>query len=315
LYEASSSLKSNLQRLSDLLPKLQQNSLYIEKLRTFLEYEPLIKDQPNAIDVPMKPASLEFKNVSFAYNEHSGQILKNISFTIKPYEKIAFVGYNGAGKTTLTKLLMRLYDVSDGEIRLNNINIKDYKLEPYRSSFGSVFQDYQLFAATIGENVVMDCFMLDNEAAILQALEDSGFNTRLSTMQDGLYTPLTREFEQDGINLSGGEAQKVAIARVFAKSCQTIILDEPSSALDPISEYNLNKTMLEAAKDKTVIFISHRLSSTKLADRIYMLENGEIIEQGSHDELMTLSGKYCEMFNLQAEKYLNPITDFTEATV
>ena len=167
----------------------------------------------------------------------------------------------------------------------------------------AVFQDYQMFAASIAENVIMDEVKDVPDDTIVKALEDSGFKDKLASLEKGIKTHLTREFDDDGINISGGEAQKIAISRVFAKPCQLIILDEPSSALDPISEYNLNETMLQAAKNKTVIFISHRLSSTRMADRIYMLENGSVIEEGSHEELMALGGKYAEMFNLQAEKY------------
>lgn len=295
-------MKGNLKSVTALIPQFQQNSLYIEKMRVFLDYKEAIKNIENAKASPKEPSLLELKNVSFAYSEKSGEILKNISLTIKPYEKIALVGYNGAGKTTLTKLLMRLYDVSKGEILLNNVNIKDYEIESYRNSFGTVFQDYQIFAANIAENVIMD-EVTNNEKDIINALENSGFADKLNSYENGIYTPLTREFEETGVNISGGEAQKIAIARVFAKPCQIIILDEPSSALDPISEYNLNQTMLEAAANKTVIFVSHRLSSARMADRIYMLEKGEIIEEGSHEELMNLDGKYAEMFNLQAEKY------------
>lgn len=303
LFNASWGLKSNLQRISDLFPMFQKNSLYVEKMRSFLDYKNVITDKQNPQPVPEEPCLVELKNVSFTYTENGNQTLKNISLSIRPFEKIALVGYNGAGKTTLTKLLMRLYDVSEGEILFNNVNIKDYKLEDYRSSFGVVFQDYQLFAASIGENILMNKFQEKEYTNIHQAAHNSGFTEKLNSLNKGIFTPLTREFDNDGVNLSGGEAQKIAIARVFAKSCPIIILDEPSSALDPISEYNLNQTMLEAAKNKTVIFISHRLSSTLMADRIYMLEKGEIIESGTHEELMTLNGKYAEMFNLQAEKY------------
>ena len=303
LLSSARGMKSNLKGISNLIPQFQQNSLYIEKMRAFLDYKEVIKNIDNAKSVPKEPSLLELKNVSFAYSEKSGEILKNISINIRPYEKIAFVGYNGAGKTTLTKLLMRLYDVSKGEILLNNVNIKNYELESYRNSFGTVFQDYQIFAANIAENVIMDEVTNNEKNIITNALENSGFADKLNSYKNGIYTSLTREFEENGVNISGGEAQKIAIARVFAKPCQIIILDEPSSALDPISEYNLNQTMLEAAANKTVIFISHRLSSARMADRIYMLENGEIIEQGSHEELMNFDGKYAEMFNLQAEKY------------
>ena len=280
LLSSARGMKSNLKGISNLIPQFQQNSLYIEKMRAFLDYKEVIKNIDNAKSVPKEPSLLELKNVSFSYSEKSGEILKNISINIRPYEKIAFVGYNGAGKTTLTKLLMRLYDVSKGEILLNNVNIKNYELESYQNSFGTVFQDYQIFAANIAENVIMDEVTNNEKDIIINALKNSGFTDKLNSYKNGIYTPLTREFEETGVNISGGEAQKIAIARVFAKPCQIIILDEPSSALDPISEYNLNQTMLEAAANKTVIFISHRLSSARMADRIYMLEKGEIIEVG-----------------------------------
>lgn len=309
LFNSSWHLKSTLQRLTDLVPQFQQNSLYIERIRTFLEYQQVVKDCVNPETVPEAPSSLELRNVSFSYNEKDRKILNDISLTVKPYEKIAFVGYNGAGKTTLTKLLMRLYDVSAGEILLNDVNIKNYKVESYRNSMRAVFQDYQMFAASIAENVIMDEVKDIHVEFIASALEKSGFADKLNSLENGVNTYLTREFEDSGINISGGEAQKIAIARVFAKPCQLIILDEPSSALDPISEYNLNEAMLEAAKNKTVIFISHRLSSTRMADRIYMLESGSIIEEGTHEELMALKGKYAEMFNLQAEKYRFSLTE------
>lgn len=213
--------------------------------------------------------------------------------SVQNLAQIAFVGHNGAGKTTLVKLLMRLYDVTDGQILINGVDVRDYKLEEYRESFGSVFQDYQLFAATLGENVAMDLLLeaaaaqdepigvdslpAGRDEAIIDSLDRSGFSERLADMDLGIQTPLTREFEEAGTNLSGGEAQKVAIARVFAKSSQYMILDEPSSALDPISEYHTNHAMLDATDQKTVIFISHRLSTTRMADRIYMLEHGSII--------------------------------------
>jgi ATP-binding cassette subfamily B protein len=169
--------------------------------------------------------------------------------------------------------------------------------------FGTVFQDYKLYGAALGENVKMDLREEKDDAGIKEALWQSGFGRRLSTLSDGLETQLTREFDDRGVNLSGGEAQKVAIARSFYRDCPIIIMDEPSSALDPVSEFYLNEAMMRAAENKSVIFISHRLSTAKMADRIYMLENGRIIEQGSHEKLMELNQKYAEMYRLQAQKY------------
>lgn len=303
LFKGTTNFSGSWENMIYFFLKLKKDSLYIEKFRNFIEYESKMKDPENPKTIPNKAATLELKNVSFTYDGLEQPTLKNINLTISPGEKVALVGYNGAGKTTLIKLLMRLYEVSSGEVLLGNTNIKDYKLEEFRNYFGVVFQDYRILATTIGENVMMNLVSKENEGDILEALKKSGFEEKLQSLEYGTKTMLSREFNKNGINLSGGESQKVAIARVFPRDCKMVILDEPSSALDPVSEYNVNQSMLEAAKDKTVIFISHRLSTTRLADRIIMLEDGRIIEEGSHEELMNLKGKYAEMFNMQAEKY------------
>lgn len=286
----------------NVLTDMGEQSLYVDNFREFLAYSPKIEHQ-QGLDAPDKPSLISMKNVSFKYEGAENYSLKNINLDIKPYEKIAIVGYNGAGKSTLVKLLMRLYDVSEGEITMDGINIRDFATDSYRACFGSVFQDYKVFAGTVAENVEMNFVSEDRYADIENALLNSGFADKLAALEKGIHTPLTREFIEDGVNLSGGEEQKVAIARIFAKQCSCVILDEPSSALDPISEYKLNQTMLTLSEHKTVIFISHRLSTTCMADRIIMLENGRIIEEGSHDELMKMNGKYSEMFLKQAEKY------------
>ncbi len=303
LYSGTGKLQNDLQGLITSFTTFHKHSLYIERFRTFIEYEPKLQDAKHPKEMPSTPKPLCLANVSFTYESLKEPTLKNINLTIHPGEKVALVGYNGAGKSTLIKLLMRLYDAAEGEINLGDTNISNFSITDYRKYFGVVFQDYQIFAATIGENVKMDCVEDKDEQLIIEALRQSGFDEKLNTLKNGINTSLTREFDKDGINLSGGEAQKVAIARIFPRDCSIVILDEPSSALDPISEYNVNQSMLEAAKDKTVIFISHRLSTTKNADRIIMLSNGEIIEEGSHEKLMQLNGKYAEMFNMQAEKY------------
>lgn len=288
--------------LLEYFAKFKEHKLYAHKFRVFLNYEPTVRDKEGCTELTAPFKTLELKNVSFAYPESQKNIINGINITVKAGQKIALVGYNGAGKSTLVKLLLRLYDVSGGDILINGKSIKDYTLYSYRNKFGTVFQDFQLYAADIAENVLTDEYSEGDQPRVLEALKNSGFEERLSSLKDGIHTPLTKEFDQSGINLSGGEAQKVAISRVFAKDCEIVILDEPSSALDPMTEYELNKTLMTAL-DKTVIIISHRLSTTRIADVIYMLENGEIIEQGSHDELMQTGGKYAEMFLKQAEKY------------
>lgn len=301
LFSASSTLKDSLRNLALMVPRFEQHGLYVEKIRTFLSYESKI----HSGDIAWKDGNfqeLTVENVSFAYG-NDPDTLSGINLSIKAGEKVAIVGYNGAGKSTLIKLLLRLYDVQQGQIRLNGRDIREYDKEAYRSLFATVFQDYKIFASTIADNVKMDTARESDRADIKRSLEQSGFVERLASLSKGIDTPLTREFDEEGVNLSGGEAQKVAIARTFYKYCPIVILDEPSSALDPISEYQLNQAMLEATIDKTVIFISHRLSSTVMADRIYMLEQGRVIETGNHKELMELEGKYAQMFRMQAEKY------------
>jgi ATP-binding cassette subfamily B protein len=294
--------------MATIFPQISENSLYIEKIRNFISYEKKIKSTKN-LPVPREPKTLELKNVSFGYTEKDGYILHDICLTIRPDQKIALVGYNGAGKTTLIKLIMRLYDPSEGEILYNGINIKDYNINEYREMIGTVFQDFKIFATTVGYNVVLDYKDADTitrqEKDVREALKFSGFEEKLDSLPQDLLTELTTEFEEDGVDLSGGESQKLAIARAFYKDAHLVILDEPSSALDPIAEYQLNEAMLQAVDNRTVIFISHRLSTTRNADRIIMLEQGRIIEEGTHEELIHLQEKYATMWKVQAGKYVD----------
>lgn len=295
-------MKNRMRQFADVYPKMQEISMYVEKIQKFLDIEPKIVSTA-VKKVPQNPAEIELRNVSFGYGKSDGYILKNINMKIEPRSKTAIVGYNGAGKTTLIKLIMRLYDPDEGEILLDGVNIKEYALEEYRSKIGTVFQDFKLFAATVKENVLLDFAENGSDGDVKEAIDKSGFAERLGSLPNGLDTNLTTEFEDDGVNLSGGEAQKLAIARVFYKSANLIILDEPSSALDPIAEYHLNRSMLTAAENKSVVFISHRLSTTRIADRIYMLENGRIIESGTHSALLAFGGKYAKMWKAQAGQY------------
>ncbi|MBP3495706.1 MAG: ABC transporter ATP-binding protein [Clostridia bacterium] len=295
---ASWKLKNMLFDIQRKFVEMNKDSLYADKVRKFLQTEPQIKSGEKSFG---EFESLEFRNVSFAYKDE--KVLDNVSFYVKKGERIAFVGYNGAGKTTTTKLIMRLYDVTEGEILINGVNIKEYKIEELRAKMGAVFQDYKVFAASVAENVLGDVYTEDKKDTVINALKDSTFYEKLCELKDGINTELTREFCDTGTNLSGGEEQKIAIARVFAHNNELIIMDEPSSALDPIAEYNLNLGIDKNARDKTVVFITHRLSTTRHVSRIYMFEKGKIIEHGSHDELIRDGGKYAQMFELQANKY------------
>ena len=300
------------------LIRMPDNAQYIGKYLKFLSYEPKIVSGDRTAEAL---ETIELKNVTFAYqtsetedkkddSEKKEEVPKNsldgINLTIKKGEKIAIVGYNGAGKTTLTKLLMRLYDPTAGEILYNGHSLREYDIPSLRSRIGTVFQDYKIFASTIAENVLGHACADSDRDTVTDALTKATFREKLDSLEKGMDTELTKEFYDDGVNLSGGESQKVAIARIFAKPYDLVIMDEPSSALDPIAEYELNHTILEYAQDKTVVFISHRLSTTRMADRILMFADGRLIESGSHDELMAKNGKYAEMFRLQAEKYRTP---------
>ncbi len=304
LYNSFGRLKRGMSIFTDVYPFACETSLYVQKIRDFLDYEPRIVSGQGLL--PSQGAKeIELQGVCFAYRKDEENLLKDISLHIKPGQKIALVGYNGAGKTTLVKLLMRLYDVREGRIVADGVDIRDYQVEKYRESIGTVFQDFNIFAGNVRENVLMNVADDCQEEAVRQALSESGLLERIKGMKEGLDTPLTTEIMENGMNLSGGESQKLAIARVFYQKAGLMILDEPSSALDPIAEYQLNHAMLKATKDKTVIFISHRLSTTRLADYIIMLEKGQIAEQGTHEGLLKMGGKYAQMWRVQAGAYID----------
>ncbi|MCR4714908.1 MAG: ABC transporter ATP-binding protein/permease [Treponemataceae bacterium] len=306
LFNRTGSLRGSMTRFADLGPKAHENSMFVDKIRAFLGYEPRLKNDEGE-PVPDGAGEISLSHVSFKYSEQSRTVLDDISLTVKPGEHIAIVGYNGAGKTTLIKLLMRLYDPTNGTITYHGKDVKTLCPNEYHKRIGVVFQDFQMFGANLAENVVMDNMteqeLKERTPEVTRALENAGFSEKLSRLPDGLFTQVTTEFDKKGVDFSGGESQKVAISRAFYKNADILIMDEPSSALDPIAEYELNKAMETAAKGKTVFYISHRLSTTRDADRIIMLERGRIIEEGTHAELLARNGKYSEMWAAQAGKY------------
>lgn len=303
LKNATNDIKNRLDGMNYALVDFQQVGQYAEKFRRFMEYEVNIEGCEGTEPIPEKDHTLELKNVSFKYKGSEKYVLKNVSMTIRKGEKLALVGENGAGKTTLIKLIMRLYDVTEGSITFGGVDIRKLNIRAYREKLGAVFQDFQIYGATLAENVIMDIVDGNGREKITAALKRADFGSKLEKLPDGIDTELTKEFSDDGTMLSGGETQKAAIARMFVRDMPIAILDEPSSALDPIAEYRLNKSMLENAENQAVILISHRLSTTKDADRIILLENGSISESGTHSELIAGCGKYAEMWNVQAEKY------------
>lgn len=248
---------------------------------------------------------IEFRNVSFRYPGLDTWALRHISMKFQVGERLAVVGPNGSGKTTFIKLLCRLYDPVEGMILLNGIDIRKYDYQEYLSLFSVVFQDFKLFAFSLGENVAASNHVNKDRAE--QCLKDAGFGGRLKEMERGLETSLYRDFDEKGVNISGGEAQKIAIARALYKDAPFIILDEPTAAFDPIAEYEIYSKFDRLVGDKTAVYISHRLSSCRFCDDIAVFEEGRVVQQGSHDVLVEdMDGKYYELWNAQAQYYTDP---------
>jgi ATP-binding cassette subfamily B protein len=287
-----------------------ESNLYINTLFEFLAYEPQIVSPSDPQPVETAPGNrgldLEFRNVSFTYpgkDPETHTALKNVSFTVHAGETIALVGRNGAGKTTIVKLLTRLYDPDEGEILIGGRNIKAYDLQELREQVGVIFQDYVTYFLSARENIgVGRVSDIENQELVSSAARKSGADNVIEHLPDGYETMLGRWFNK-GTQLSGGEWQKVALARAFMRDAGILILDEPTSSLDARAEYEVFTHFRTLTGGKTAIFISHRFSTVRLADRIFVLENGRIIENGSHEQLMDLNGHYAELFNLQAEAY------------
>lgn len=258
----------------------------------------------NGNDINEEFKELKVNNISFAYDEK--KVLDDVSLHIKKGEKIVIVGSNGAGKTTLVKLLLRLYDPLKGNIVYNNTDYKTITTSSLRKKVGAVFQNCEVYSVSVAENVLLrKCKGEEDEEKVIEALKFSGLYDYVQTLEDGISTMVTREFHRRGTIFSGGQIQKLAVARGYAQNYELFILDEPSSALDPIAETKMYHNMLELGKEKTIVFISHRLSASLNADRIYLFENGKVKEAGSHNELMNIkNGTYRKMFLSQSEKYI-----------
>jgi len=284
------------------------NVKYIEK---FFEYVD-IPTEMHYGTIPTEKRSdniydIEFHNVSFRYPHSDVYAIKNLSFKFKVGEKVAVVGMNGSGKTTMIKLLCRLYDPTEGYITLNGIDITKYDYEDYLALFSVVFQDFRLFSFSLGENV--SCAQEYDEDKVRSCLDIAGMKERVSSLPNGLKSVIYKDFDENGIEISGGEAQKIAIARALYKDAPFVILDEPTASLDPLAEYEIYSRFNDMVESKTAVYISHRLSSCRFCDKIAVFHEGEIIQFGSHDDLLKdINGKYYKLWNAQAQYYTDNIT-------
>lgn len=280
--------------------EIYENKLKVENIKNFNKYESKIKDE--GTQHIGDELSLEFRNVSFRYPGCEEYVLKNINFQINHGEHIGIVGLNGSGKSTLIKLILRFYDVTSGEILVNGKNIKEYPINVLRSIFSTFFQQFVIFAFSLEDNITM--FDSDgSEEKMLKALEYSNALDIYKTLNEDKNTFLTRAFEASGVELSGGQRQKIALARAFYREGKMVILDEPSAALDPEAEYQIFEMMKQLCEKKTAIFISHRLSNIVFADKVIMMEKGRVIEQGTHGQLMKRGNRYAKLFECQAKQY------------
>ena len=284
--------------------EIHKEGTYIQNARDFLDYREKIPEDGEGKATPTEIESIEFRNVSFTYVGEDKPALENVSFTLRKGQTAALVGHNGAGKSTLVKLLLRLYDPDSGVILLNGVDIREYRLRAYRNMFSAAFQDHQIIAMSVLENMMMGASEQRSEKRATELLHKVGLYEKISSLDNGIHTVMTREFDDKGAVLSGGQYQKLAVARAIMQNGQCMIFDEPSSALDPIAEYELFSAIMSETVDKTTVIISHRLSSVKSADVIYMLSGGSVAEKGTHEELMKKNGQYADMYRHQAYSYL-----------
>ena len=314
---ALTSIATNVSSLINTSATIYEGTLFIDNLISFMDEKQTVVprlEKPEHVNHGTTH-TIQFINVSFRYPGTERDVLKNINLTLRPGETMVLVGLNGAGKTTLIKLLTRLYDPTEGQILLDGKDLRDYDVKDLYHVFGIIFQDFGKYAFTVKENIAFGNFHREHsDEDIRRAATEANANDYINKLPDGYDTPLMRIFEQNGLELSGGQWQKIAVARAFYADSDVLILDEPTSALDPMAEQEIYNQFDRLRQDKTTIFVSHRLSSATVASKIVVLEYGEIIEEGTHHELMALHGKYYELFSTQAKRYLeNREAEHTEA--
>jgi ATP-binding cassette subfamily B protein len=302
--QAVGQVQSSFQGILGGLSDMYENSLYLTNLYEFLDYEPHIQSpaNPRKLALPLRQG-IAFRDVSFTYPGKTTPALQHVSFTIRPDEAVALVGLNGAGKTTIVKLLTRLYDPDEGQILLDGYDLREYDLADLHAAIGVIFQDYVTYYFSARENIGVGRLPeMENLERVEASAAKSGADSVVAKLPKGYETTLGRWFDE-GFQLSGGEWQKIALARAFMRDAEILILDEPTASLDARAEYEIFTRMKALTEGKMALFISHRFSTVRLADRIFVLENGTIAEAGTHEELLALGGTYADLFNLQAAAY------------
>lgn len=304
LANAIRDASSNLQQTFSTLSTIADQALFLTDLIAFFEMSPTIKTKPNALPAPRPiQRGFEFRNVSFRYPGSGRLVLNGLNFHLRPGERVALIGENGEGKTTIVKLLTRLYDPFEGQVLLDGVDLREYDLEDLYREIGVIFQDFMRYEMTARENIAVGKIeQIDNLKLLQESAQKSMADGVVGKLASGYEQMLGRRFD-GGVDLSGGEWQKVALARAYLRDAQVLILDEPTSALDARSEYEVFQRFAELTSGKMAVFISHRFSTVRMADRIVVLENGRIAEEGDHDALTQLGGRYAEMFELQAASY------------
>jgi len=305
IFQQSLNLTLGAEEILSMYSSMSARNKYIDKYYEFMDTPKVINslEKPQPLPKTPLPAVIEFKNVTFKYPGTKRSILKNFNLTIGSGEKVALVGENGAGKTTIIKLLLRFYDVTEGEILINGVNIKDINLDDWHKLVGALFQDFIKYQFSFKENVYIgDLSKTNDEVLLKEAISKSGASTYINDLPEGINQVVGKMFEK-GIDLSGGQWQKLALARAFFRDAPLLILDEPTSAIDAKAEYEIFQNVQKLQKDKTVVIISHRFSTVRHADRILVLSNGKIIEEGNHEVLIKQKGVYEELFELQAQGY------------
>ncbi len=294
----------NIEQIFSTVAAIGDQALFLTDLLAFFEMQPTIRSKPNALPAP-RPIrdGVEFRNVSFRYPGNSRQILDGINFRLHPAERLALIGENGQGKTTIVKLITRLYDPTEGQILLDGVDLREYDLDDLHREIGVIFQDFMRYEMTARENIAVGRVEEINNLDLLQtAARKSMADHTIERLPQGYEQMLGRRFD-NGVDLSGGEWQKVALARAYLRNAQLLILDEPTAALDARSEFEVFRRFSELTAGKAALFISHRFSTVRMADRIIVLDNGRIAEEGTHDQLASLGGRYAEMFEMQASSY------------